>query len=166
MKVKLFSCFVLMFAVVLFSSDTANAQVVKAVKKAAEKTKDVTVDATKKTVKVTKKIAGGTKDVTVKGAKKTGDVAGDVYEKSEDGVSKSADVVKEGFEDDGVADDVVKATANGTKKTVWFVGDKAKDFGKLGYKASKFVVVSTWDGTKWVSKKTYIWVKGEKEEVL
>lgn len=166
MKFKVLSCLALMFALVLFSHATAEAQIVKNVKKAAGKTKDVTVDATKKTVKVTKKVAGGTKDVTVKGAKKTGDVAGDVYDKSEDGASKSVEVVKEGFEDDGIAEDILKATANGTKKTVWYVGDKAQDFGKLGYKASKFVVVSTWNGTKWVSKKTYVWVKNEKEEVL
>ena len=69
MKFKVLNCSHLLFAVVLFSYGTANAQVVDAVKKAAEKTKDVTVDATKKTVEVTKDIAEGTKDVTVKGAK-------------------------------------------------------------------------------------------------
>ncbi len=70
MKFKMVYCFSLILGVVLFSYGTANAQVVDAVKKAAEVTKDATVDAAKKTAEVTKDVAKGTKDVTVDTTKK------------------------------------------------------------------------------------------------
>jgi len=83
MKLRVLGNLFAVFAIALFSYSAANAQVVDAVKDAADKTKDVTVDAAKKTVEVTKdaadktknateKIAEGTKDTTVDAAKKTG----------------------------------------------------------------------------------------------
>jgi GMC oxidoreductase len=72
MKLRVLCNFTVIFVIVLFSYSAANAQVVDAIKKAAEKTKDVTVDATKKTVEVTKDAVDKTKDVTVDAAKTTG----------------------------------------------------------------------------------------------
>lgn len=72
MKLKVLCNFLAFLAIALFSYNTASAQVVEKVKDAAEKTKDVTVDAAKKTVEVTKDVADKTKDVTTEAAKKTG----------------------------------------------------------------------------------------------
>ena len=102
MRVKSLGRLLLVFSFVLVSYGLVNAQVVDAVKKAAEKTKDVTVDAAKKTVEVTGDVAEGTKDVTVDAAKKTADVTGDIAEGTKD------------------------ATVDGVKYT----GKKTKQFGK------------------------------------
>ena len=131
MKLKVLNYFGMLLAVVLFSYGAAQGQVVNAIKDAAKKTKDVTVD-----------IADKTKDVTVDAAKKTAEVTTDI-------ASGTADV----------AIDVWDASAKGTKKAVYYTGDKTADFAKLGYDAGKEVVVTTWDGTKWVSKKTWVFTK-------
>ena len=178
MKLKGLHYLTLLFVLVLFSYGTADAQIVDAVKDAAGKTKDVTVDAAKKTADVTKKAAEGTKDVTVKGAEKTGDVLSDGYDKAEDVgsdvvegtkdtydkagdlASDAADKTEETVDNrDNIATDILKATANGTKKVVYYSGDKAADLAKLGYKGGKFVVVKTWDGTKYVARKLQIYEK-------
>ena len=112
----------------------ADAQVVDAVKDAASKTKDVAEDA---------------KDVTVKTTKKTTVVV-------TDGVTGAADAT---------ADAAVlgaKATASGAKKAA----SETKSFGSHTVNVSediadkaveggKYFTVTTWDGTKWVSKKVW-----------
>lgn len=175
MKVKGLLSFALLFVLVSFSYGTAEAQVVDAVKDAASKTKEVTVDAAKKTADVTGDIAEGTKDVTVKAAKKTAGVTKDVAGATKDGTvkaaKKTADVTADAYDKaddvaastydkaDDMAYDVAQATAKGTKKSVYFVGDKAVDLGKYGYKGGKWVTMTTWDGMKWVSKKARFWAK-------
>lgn len=89
-----------------------------------------------------KDAAKKTKDVTVDAAKKTAEVTTDI-------ATGTADV----------ATDVWDVSAKGTKKAVYYVGDKTADFAKLGYDGGKQVVVTTWDGTKWVSKKTWLFTK-------
>ena len=142
MRLKVLNYFGMLLAVVLFSYGAAQGQVVNAIKDAAKKTKDVTVDAAKKTKDVTVDIADKTKDVTVDVAKKTAEVTTNI-------AGGTADV----------ATDVWDASAKGTKKAVYYTGDKTADFAKLGYDGGKEVVVTTWDGTKWVSKKTWVFTK-------
>ena len=155
MRFKILNCFALLLAVVLFSYGTAQAQVVDAVKDAAKKTAEVTVDAAKKTAEVTSDVAGKTKDVTVDAAKKTADVTTNTYDKADNAVGDVNISEKTG----NVASDVWNATVKGTKKAVYYTGDKAADFGKLGYDAGKETVVTTWDGTKWVSNKVWVFTK-------
>ncbi|MDQ3179309.1 MAG: hypothetical protein M3Q33_02195 [Acidobacteriota bacterium] len=138
MKLKEFKCFGLLLAIVLFSYGAANSQVVDAVKDAAKKTKDVTVDAAKKTAEVTTDIADKTKDVTVNAAKKTADVAGDVKDAAVDGA---------------------KAAGSGTKKVGGYVIEKTGDIAEKSAETGKYFVVTTWDGTKWVSKKVWFATK-------
>jgi hypothetical protein len=181
MKIKSLGRLVLVLAFVTVSYSLVNAQVVDAVKKAAEVTKDVTVDAAKKTGEVTKDIAVGAKDVTVDAAKKTAEVTGDVAEGTKDATVDGAkytgkkakqfgnktveitDNVGEGTGD--VAADVWEASAKGTKKTVYYVGNKTSDFAKLGYKGGKYFVKQTWDGTKWVAQKVWIFDKDNSKEL-
>ena len=54
MKIKGLINFTMVLAIAMFSYTIANAQVVDAIKDAAEKTKDVTVDAAKKQAKLPK----------------------------------------------------------------------------------------------------------------
>ena len=119
---------------VFFAAVAADAQVVDAVKDAASKTKDVAEDA---------------KDVTVKGAKKTTVVVTDGVETAAD---KTADAAVLG----------AKATASGTKKAA----SETKTFGshtvsvsenvaEKAVEGGKYFTVTTWDGTKWVSKKVW-----------
>jgi len=142
MKLKGLNCLGLLLSIVLLSYGAAQGQVVDAIKDAAKKTKDVTIDAAKKTKDVTVDIADKTKDVTVDAAKKTAEVTTDIAIGTAD-----------------VATDVWDVSAKGTKKAVYYTGDKTADFAKLGYDGGKQVVVTTWDGTKWVSKKTWLFTK-------
>jgi hypothetical protein len=135
MKYKgLLSALVLALAV-LFAYGPANAQVVEKVKDAAGKTKDVTVDAAEKT-----------KDVTVDTAKKTKVIV-------TDGLEKAAD--KTG--------DAASATAKAGKSTTKTIGNHAvtvtDNVVAEVKKDGKWFTVTTWDGTKWVSKKTWIETK-------
>lgn len=113
---------------------SAEAQVPDAVKDAASKTKDVTVD-------VSKKVAEGTKKTTVV-----------VTEGVKTGADKTADAAVLG----------AKATASGAKKAA----SETKTFGnhtvnvseniaEKSYEEGKYYTVTTWDGTKWVSKKVW-----------
>ncbi len=124
--------FAAFLALVSFSYVGAQAQVVGAVKDAAGKTKDVTVDAAKKTKVV----------VT-------------------DGLETAADKTK------SAADATGDATAKGAK----VAASKSKSFGNRtvsvteniagnAYEGGKFYTVTTWDGTKWVSKR--VWFKTKK----
>lgn len=157
MRIKNLGRLLLVFSFVLVSYGAINAQVVDAVKDAASKTKDVTVDAAKKTVEVTKDVAEGTKDATVDGVKFAGKKTQQFGEKS----VEVTDNVGEGTGD--VAKDVWDATAKGTKKTVYYVGNRTADFAKLGYKGGKYFVRKSWDGTKWVAEKVWIFDKDSKE---
>ena len=134
MKLKGLNCLGLLLAIVLFSYGAANGQVVDAVKDAAKKTKDVTVDAAKKTVEVTKDVADKTKDVTVDAAEKTVDVTKDVADKTVDGA---------------------KAAGSGAKKVGGFVVETTGDVAEKAVEGGKYFVHTTWDGTKWVSKKVW-----------
>ncbi len=155
MRLKGLNCFGLLLAFVLFAYGTTQAQVIDAVKDAAKKTADVTVDAAKKTADVTSDVAGKTKDVTVNAAKKTADVTTNTYDKTTDAVG-DANISQKSS---NIASEVWDATVKGTKKAVYYTGDKAADFGKLGYDAGKETVVTTWDGTKWVSNKVWVFTK-------
>lgn len=123
-----------LFAVVLLSYVGADAQIVKGAKKVVDKTKDVTVDAGKKTVEVTKDVVDKTKDVTVDAAEKTVDVTKDVADKTVDGA---------------------KAAGSGAKKVGGYVIETTGDVGEKVVEGGKYFVTTTWDGTKWVSKKVW-----------
>ncbi len=123
-----------LLAVVLFSYVGANAQIVNTTKKVVDKTKDVTVDAAKKTVEVTKDVADKTKDVTVDAADKTADVTKDVADKTVDGA---------------------KSAGSGAKKVGGYVIEISGDVAEKAVEGGKYFVHTTWDGTKWVSKKVW-----------
>ncbi len=146
MRLRIVYCFSLILGVVLFSYGTTNAQVVDAVEKVAEVTKEATVETAKKTAEVTKDIAKGTKDVTVKGAKKTVKVTKKVYDKGDDVASDTAKLTKKGAKKalnageyvtisvwDGtewVSKKVKKGTFKGvekTKESVEIVGEEVED---------------------------------------
>jgi len=124
------------FAIAVFSYSAVNAQVVDAVKDAAGKTKKVTVNAAKKTADVTKNIADKTKDVTVDAAKKTADVTTDAADKTRD-----------------VTVDGAKAMASSAKKIGNYTVEVTENVAGQAYEGGKWFVTTTWDGTKWVSKK-------------
>ncbi len=72
--------------------------------------------------------------MTVDAAKKTADVTKETYDKTGDAVRQTQRFTRK---PDDVASDVWEATVKGTKKAVYYTGDKAADFGKLGYEAGK-----------------------------
>lgn len=89
-----------------------------------------------------KDAAGKTKDVTVKAAKKTEVVVTDALETAAD------------------------KTKDATVKTAKVAGSESKKFGNhavnvtenvagQAYEGGKWFVVTTWDGTKWVSKRVW-----------
>ena len=95
---------------------------------------------------VVKDAAGKTKDVTVDTAKKTKVIV-------TAGLEKAAD--KTG--------DAASATAKGAKSTTKTIGNHAVTItdnvvGEVK-KDGKWFTVTTWDGTKWVSKRTWIETK-------
>ena len=135
MKYKGLLSVLAMALTVLFAYGQANAQVPEKVKDAAGKTKDVTVDAASKT-----------KDVTVDAAKKTKVIV-------TDGLEKAAD--KTG--------DAASATASAAKSTSKTIGHHTvtvtDNVVAETKKDGKWFTVTTWDGTKWVSKRTWIETK-------
>ncbi|MEZ5344546.1 MAG: hypothetical protein R2681_03225 [Pyrinomonadaceae bacterium] len=139
MKIRSLFCFSLILGVVLFSYTSVDAQVVDEVKKVAEKTKEVTVDTAKKTGEVTGEVAEKTKDAAVKTVEKTGDVIEDSPEKTKETAEKTGAKTKEG------ARMVVQVTDNLAEPVV---------------KKGRLLTVTTWDGTKWVSKK--VWFSAKK----
>src|SRR4030095_6349947 len=124
MKSKGFMSVVVFFAAVFFAYGQANGQVIKEVRDAAGKTKDVTVDAAKKTKVIVT-------DGLVTAADKTGDAA--------------------------------SATAKATKSTTKTIGHNTitvtHNVAAEVKKDGKWFTVTTWDGTKWVSKRTWIETK-------
>ena len=126
--------FGLSLAVVLFSYVGANAQIVDTAKKIADKTRDVTVDAANKTVEVTKDVADKTKNATVGVFDKTADVTKDAADKTVDGT---------------------KAVLSGAKKVPGYVIETTGDLAEKTVEGGKYLLTSTWDGAKWVSKKVW-----------
>jgi hypothetical protein len=124
MKSKGFTSLVVFFAFVLFAYVGADAQVPEKVKDAAGKTKDVTVEAAKKTKVI----------VT-------------------DGLEKAAD--KTG--------DAASATAKAAKSTTKTIGSHSvtvtENVAAEVKKDGQWLMVTTWDGTKWVSKRTWMETK-------
>jgi hypothetical protein len=119
--------FSFLIAFALFSYSSSNAQIVDAVKKAADKTKDVTVDAAKKTAEVTKDAAEATPEI----AEKTGEA------------TKNA----------------AKATGSGVKRvggyTIKVTDNVVESAAAKSYQSGKWLTTTTWDGTKWVSKRVW-----------
>lgn len=89
-------------------------------------------------VDAVKDAAKKTKDVTVDAAKKTADVTTDIADKTKD-----------------VTVDAAKATGSGTKKVGGYVIETSGDIAEKSAETGKYFVVTTWDGTKWVSKKVW-----------
>jgi hypothetical protein len=129
MKTKAILSALVFFAAVLFSYDSVNAQIVDKVKDAASKTKDVTLDAADKT-----------RDVTVDTTKKVGVVV-------TDGLSTAADKTA------GAA----KVGAKKTKQFGSHAVNVTENVSGEVTEGGKWFVVTTWDGTKWVSKR--VWYK-------
>ena len=153
MRAKGYFGAVVLALAVLFAYGTVNAQVPEKVKDAAGKTKDVTVDAAKKTAHVTTDAAKKTADVTTDAAKKTADVTGDTAKKTKvvvtDGLAKAAD--KTG--------DAASATGKAVGSTTKSFGNHAvtvtENVAATTVKKGKYYSVTAWDGTKWVTKKTF-----------
>lgn len=124
MKKRTLAFFALGFGVVLFSFGSASAQVVDAVKDAADKTKDVTV-------KVAKKSRVVVTDGFTTAAEKTKDVSGDVANKTKS-------------ETKSFGARTVIVTEN--------IVDRSKEAGK-------WAAVTTWDGSKWVTKRVWFVTK-------
>lgn len=138
MKIDKFFNLGAIFVVALFSYTTANAQIVEKVKDAASTTKNVTVKAARKTADVTKDAASKTKEVTVetfdKAEEKTPEVAGDAKEATVKTAKVGASTAKK------VGDYTVNVTEGAA-------GD--------AYEGGRWFMHSTWDGTKWVSKRVW-----------
>lgn len=132
MKYKNLVYSLLVGGIFLFAYGSVNAQAVEAVKKAADSTKKATVKTAKVAGSATKKGAKKAKDGTVKVSKKA--------------ASKTKEVVTK-------TPAVVENVADGTTSVV-------KKGAKAGYKGGRYLVVTSWDGTKWVSKK--VWFAGKK----
>ncbi len=153
MKLKVFLNLAAIFVVAIFSYITANAQIVEKVKDAAKKTKDVTVDAAKKTADVTKDAADKTKDVTVDAAEKTKDVTVDTAEKTKDATVDAADKTKD------VTVDAAKTTGSGAQKISGYTVKITDNVKEQSAATGKWLVMTTWDGTKWVTKRTWVETK-------
>lgn len=138
MKIRSLYCFSLILGVVLFSYSSIDAQVVDQVKKAAEKTKEVTVDSVKKAGEVTGDVAEKTKNAAVKTVKKTGEV-----------IEGTPDKTKE------IADEIGSKSKDGARMVVNVADNLATPVVKKG----RHLTVTTWDGTKWVSKKVWFAAK-------
>jgi hypothetical protein len=134
---KLFS-WAVFFVFALFSYTAVNAQIVEKVKDAASTTKNATVKAAKRTADVTKDAASKTKDVAV-----------DAYDKAEEKTPEIAEETK---------DTTVKAAKAGAS-TANKVGDYTINVteGVAGhaYEGGRWLMTSTWDGTKWVGKRVW-----------
>jgi hypothetical protein len=143
MKLNKFFSFAGLLAVALFSYTTGNAQIVDAVKDAASATKNVTVKAAKKTADVTKDTASKTKvvveDAYDKAAEKTPEIAGETKDAT----------VKTG-----------KVAASTTNKIGEYSINVTEGAAGHAYEGGRWLMTSTWDGTKWVSKR--IWYPTKK----
>ena len=169
MKLKVLGNFLMIFAFALFSCIFANAQVVDTVKKAADKTKDVTVDATKKAAKETKKAADKTKDVTVDATKDAADKTKDV---TVDTVDKTVELTKDATEETKnvtkkVAEKTKDGTVNAAKTTGGYTVKLVDNIKEQPVKErpngdGRWLTVTNWDGKKWVSKRE--WVPNKKQE--
>ena len=142
MRAKGYFGAVVLALAVLFAYGTVNAQVPDKVKDAAGKTKDVTVDAAKKTA-----------DVTTDAAKKTADVTGDTAKKTKvivtDGLAKAADKTEDAASATG------KAVGSTTKSFGKHAVTVTENVAATTVKKGKYYSVTAWDGTKWVTKRTF-----------
>ena len=121
MKINRLAGLMMFLVVVLFSYSVTNAQVVDKTKEAAAKTKDVTVDTTKKvSVVVT--------DNLKTAADKTADAAG------------------------AAVKPVVKSSQTFGSHTVSLTENITGEPERSG---GKYYGVTTWDGSKWVTKRTW-----------
>ncbi len=139
MKLKVLLNLSAFFVIAMFSYTTAKAQIVDKVKDAAKKTKDVTVDAAKKTADVTKDAAEKAKDVTVDAADKTKDATVDAADKTKD-----------------VTVNAAKTTGSGAKKINGYTMKVTYNVKEQSTEDGKWLVMTTWDGTKWVTKRTWV----------
>lgn len=131
MKLRVLCNFVTIFGIALFSYSAASAQVVDAVKDAADKTKEVTIDTTKKTVEITKDAADKTKNATEKIAGKTKDTTVNA----------------------------AKTTGSGAKKIGNYTVELVDNVKEKTPEAGRWLVMTTWNGTKWVTKRTWVATK-------
>ena len=131
MKLRVLCNLATVLVIALFSYSAANAQVVQKVKDAADKTKEVTVDTTKKTVELTKDAADKTKNVTEK-----------VVDKTKDATVEAA-----------------KTTGSGAKKAGGYTVKLVDNVKGQSYEGGRWLVVTTWNGTKWVSNRTWVATK-------
>jgi hypothetical protein len=113
------------FAAILFSYGSASGQIVNAVKDAADRTKDAAVK---------------TKDVTVDVAKKTTVVV-------TDGLTTAVDKTKD------VSIDAARKTKTTSRKIGEYTVDVTENVAEQAVEGGRWLTVTTWDGTKWVSKK-------------
>ena len=97
-------------------------------------------------VDAAKDAADKTKKVTVKVADKTADVVTDAADKTKDATVDAAKETSSG----------VKTFGNYTVKVTENVVGKS-------YEGGKWLVTTTWDGTKWVSKKVFYPNKKQKD---
>jgi hypothetical protein len=134
--------FCMIIAVALFSYGLADAQIKDAVKDTAKKTKKVT----KKAVKT---VADKSEDVV----DKSEDVVDKTVDKSEDVVDKSKDVTV----------DAAKKTGSGAKKFGKTTVSVTEKVAGQAYEGGRWLVVTTWDGAKWVSKKVWFPDKDKQE---
>ena len=137
MKSHALFAFVVFLAAVSLSYGSASGQVVN-------KTKEVTSKTTKAVVDSTKKAASVTKDATTTAASKTKDVV-------TDSANKTADVAK-----DTASAGKTKSQSYG-KNTVTVT----ENIAGQAYEGGKYLTVTTWDGTKWVSKQ--VWQPNKKQ---
>src|SRR5688500_8359896 len=113
----------------------SHAQEVKeAVEKVVDKTKDVAEKVVDKTKDVGDKIADKSKDAAKKAAKETKKSAKKAADKTRDGVEEVADK----------AEDAKDKSVSTTRKVVGPIPQVGTTVGE-----------KTWDGTKWVSSKTW-----------
>ena len=122
----------LITAAVMLSYTGAQAQVPDTVKDAASKTKEATVSAAKKT----KVVVTDTTDKVVDKSKSSADAARDT------------------------AAAAAKATASKTKKIGNYSVDVTDSASGQAYEGGKYLTTSTWDGSKWVSKR--VWYETKK----
>jgi hypothetical protein len=120
MKLRVLLNFAIIFAVALISYNTASAQIVEKVKKAADKTTEVTIDTTKKTVELTKDATDKTKNSIVEVGKKENPRA------------------------NRFGSYTVELTDNVRGQTS---------------ESGRWLTVTTWNGMKWISKRTWIVTK-------
>lgn len=96
-------------------------------------------------VDATKDAASKTKEVTVDAAKKTAEVTTDVADKTKDATV-----------------DAAKATSSGAKTFGKYTVSVTENVAAEAKKDGRWLMTTTWDGAKWVSKK--VWYPNKKDD--